>query len=73
MAAAAATTSVLPPRAATVAMKTPAVTAMAGAQTTINNEQKSVTATATKTATMTETTMTMETKAMAAAEALWQR
>ncbi len=35
-----AATTVLPPRAAMVAMKTPAVTAMAGAQTTINNQLK---------------------------------
>ncbi len=38
---------VLPPRAAAVAMKTPAVTAMAGAQTTINNQLNASTATAT--------------------------
>ena len=40
MAAAAAATAVLPPRAAAVAMKTPAATAMAGAHTTINNQLK---------------------------------
>ena len=39
LAAAAVTTIVLPPRATAVAMKTPAVTAMAGAQT-INNQLK---------------------------------
>jgi hypothetical protein len=36
---------VLPPRAAAVAMKTPAATAMAGAQTTINNQLKAGTTT----------------------------
>jgi len=46
MAAVAAATDVLPPRAAKVAMKSPAVTVMAGAQTTINNQLKSATATA---------------------------
>jgi hypothetical protein len=61
----AAAAAVLPPRAAAVAMKTPAVTVRAGAQTTINNQLNASTATATKTATM----MTMETKATAAAEA----
>jgi hypothetical protein len=39
MVAPAATNAVLPPRAAAVAMKTPAVTAIAGAQT-INNQLK---------------------------------
>ena len=53
MAKAAATIAVLPPRAATVAMKTPAVTAIAGAQTTINNQIKAVTETVTKVAKMT--------------------
>jgi hypothetical protein len=46
---------------------------MAGAQTTIKDQLKAVTATATETATMTATTMTMETKAMAAVEAMLQR
>ncbi len=72
MAAAAVPTTVLPPRATAVAMKTPMVTAMAGAQTTINNQLKAATATATETGRMTATTMTMETKATAAAEARWQ-
>jgi hypothetical protein len=73
MAVAAITTVVLPPRAAAVAMKTPAATAMAGAQT-INNQLKAVTVTATETMTMTATTMTMETKGAAvAAEARQQR
>jgi hypothetical protein len=67
MAVAAAATAVLPPRAAAVAMKTPAATAMVGAQTTFNNQLKS--ATAMETATMTATKMRMETKAKAAAEA----
>jgi hypothetical protein len=70
MAVAAAATAVLPPRAAAVETKTPAATAMVGAQTTMNNQLKS--ATATETATMTATTMRMETKATevaAAAEA----
>ena len=48
---------------------TPAVTAMAGAQTTINSQLNALMATATETATM----MTMESKATAAAEARWQR
>ena len=48
---------------------TPAVTAMAGAQTTINNQLNASMATAMETATM----MTMETKATVAAEAQWQR
>ena len=64
----AAAAAVLRPRAAAVAMKTPAVTAMAGAQTTINNQLNASTATAT----MTATTMTMETTATVAAEARWQ-
>jgi hypothetical protein len=55
--------AILPPRAAVVAMKTPVVTAMAGAQTTINNQMNASTATATETG----TTMTMETKAAAEA------
>ena len=38
MAVTAAATAVLPLRAAAVVMKTPAVTAMAGAQTTTNNQ-----------------------------------
>jgi hypothetical protein len=46
-------------------MKTPAATAMTGAQTTINNQLNASTAMATETA----TTMMMETKAAAAAEA----
>ena len=41
MAVAAAATAVLPPRAAALAMKTPAATAMVGAQTKINNQLKS--------------------------------
>ncbi len=58
MAVAAAPTTVLPPRAAAVAMKTPAATAMVGAQTKINNQLKS--ATASESATMTATKMTMD-------------
>jgi hypothetical protein len=38
--AAAATAAVLPPHSAAVVAKTPAVTAMVGAQTTINNQLK---------------------------------
>ena len=64
----AAAAAVLPPRAAAVAMKTPAVTAMAGVQTTINNQLNASTAKAM----MTATTMTMETTATVAAEARWQ-
>ena len=45
MAAAAAATTVLPLRAAMAAMKTPAVTAMAGAHATINDQLKAATAT----------------------------
>jgi hypothetical protein len=60
----AAAAAVLPPRAAAVAMKTPVVTAMSGAQTTINNQLYASTATARM--------MTMETNATAAAEALRQ-
>jgi hypothetical protein len=40
MAGAAAATAALPPRTATVAMKTPAVTAIMGAQATIDNQLK---------------------------------
>ncbi len=61
MAGAAAAAAVLPPHVSAVAMKT-AVTAMAGAQTTINNQLKAATETATETTTMTGTMMTMETK-----------
>jgi hypothetical protein len=64
MAVATAVTAVLPPRAVAVAMKT-AVTGIAGAQTTNNNQQstKSSTATETETVTMTWMTMTMEMEA----------
>ncbi len=61
--------AVLPPRAATVATKTPTATVMAGAQTTINNQLKAATATATAMAMMTATTMRMKTKATVAAAA----
>ena len=60
----AAAAAVLPPRAPGVAMKTPALTVMVGAQTTINNQLNASTATATEMV----MTMTMETKATAAAE-----
>jgi hypothetical protein len=53
-----------------MATKTPAATAMAGDQTTINNQLKSVTATATEMATMTATRITMRMKATAAAAAV---
>ncbi len=46
----------LPPRAAVVAMKTPAATAMAGAQAITNNQLKLAATTATKMATMTAAT-----------------
>ncbi len=49
-AAAARSGAVLPPRVATVATKTLVATAMAGAQTTINNQLITVAATATETA-----------------------
>ena len=65
----AAATAVLPPRAAAGAIKTPAATVMARAQTTIINQLKAATAAVIETTTMTGTTMTMETKAMAAAKA----
>ncbi len=67
MAAAAAATAVLPPRAAALAAKTPVATAMAGEQTTINNQPKAAAPTAMEMATMTATTMTMEMKATAVA------
>jgi hypothetical protein len=67
--AAAVTTTVLPPRATAVAMKTPMTTAMAGAQITINNQLNAATATSKETVMMTGTMMTIETKATAAAEA----
>jgi hypothetical protein len=70
MAVADATIAVLPPRAAAEAMKTPAATVMAGAQTTINNQLKAATAMAPETATVTATAMMMETKATAAAAAV---
>jgi hypothetical protein len=57
MAAAAAATAALRPRTAAVETKTPAVTAMAGKQTTINNQLKEAAATAIETATMTATTI----------------
>ena len=47
MAAAAAATAVLPPCATLVVIKTPVATAMAGAQTTINNQLKAAMATVT--------------------------
>jgi hypothetical protein len=70
IAAAAATTAMLPPRSAVVGTKMPAVTAMVGAQTTINSQYKAVTATATEMAMMTATTIMMRTKATAAVEAV---
>jgi hypothetical protein len=69
-----AATAVLPPRTATVAMNTPAVPALAGAQATINNQLKAAMAMVTKMVTMTAMMITMETKGtMVAAEARWQR
>ena len=65
---------VLPPRATAVATKTPAVTAMAGAQTITNNKLKMAAVMATETAMMTAATMTMKMKApvaSAAAAAVW--
>ncbi len=53
--------------------RTPAATAMVGAQTTINNQLKAMAATVTETATMTATMMTIKMKAMAAKEAAWQK
>ena len=68
MAKTATATAVLPPHAIGVAMKTLVATTIVGAQTTVNNQLKAVTAMAIETETMTETTMTMKTKAMA-----WQQ
>jgi hypothetical protein len=65
----AAAATILPPRTAVVAMKTQAVTAMAGAQITINNQLNALMARATEMATM----MTMETKATAAVVAWRER
>ncbi len=70
--AAATTPTKLLPRAAAVVMKTPAATAMAGAQTTIKNKQKLLAAMATEMATMTAT-MTNEKKMTAAVVAAWQQ
>ena len=73
MAVPAATNAVLPLRATTVAMKTLAATAMAGAQT-INNQLKAALVMAMETAKMAATTMMMETKGkMAAAARRWWR
>jgi hypothetical protein len=69
---AAAATAVLQPRAAAVATKTPAATAMAGKQITINNQLKAAATTATGMATMTATTMTKSTKAPVAARRWWR-
>ena len=54
------------------AMKTPAATAMTGAQT-INNQLKAVMVRATEMVTMTATIMTMETKGTAAAAEAWRQ
>jgi hypothetical protein len=67
MAVAAAATTVLPPHATAVATKTPVATAMAGEQTTINNQPKAAASKVKEMATMTATTMTMEMKATAVA------
>ena len=73
MAAAAVITAVLPPLAATVAMKTPAAKAMAGAQTTINNQLKAAKSMAMERAAEMATTMMMETKATVVAAAAQQQ
>ncbi len=57
------------PRAAALATKTLAATAMVGALPTINNQLKAAAAMAMETT----TTMTYKTKAMAAAAAAWQQ
>jgi hypothetical protein len=62
MAAAAAATAVLRPHVPAVVTKTPTGTAMAGKQTTINNQLKAAAATATETATMTATKENVTTK-----------
>ena len=72
MAVATAATAVLPPRAVAVAMKTPVVTAMVGAQTTINNQIKAATTMAMEMATVTATAMSIKMKATATAEARQQ-
>ncbi len=71
IAVAASATALLPPRTAAVATKTPAATALAGVQTTINNQLKVAAALAMKTAMMTATTMMvrMQTKVAAATAA----
>ena len=56
MAVVAAATAMLPPHTTTVAMKTPAVTAMAGAHTTINNQLKAAIEKVMETAKMTAMT-----------------
>ena len=73
MARAAAATAMLRLHAAAVVMKTPAATAIAGSQTTINNQLKAAMAMETEMATITAMTMMMETKATAAVEARRQR
>jgi hypothetical protein len=62
-----------PSRTAAVVTKTLAATAMAGAQTMLNNHLNAVAATATETARMTATTTTMKTKVMAAMAAAWRQ
>jgi hypothetical protein len=56
-----------------VATKTPAVTAVAGAQITINNQLKAGAATTRETTMTTETTMMMKIKATAVPAAVRQR
>jgi hypothetical protein len=55
-----------------VVTTTPAAKAMAGTQTTINNQLKVAAATVTERTTMTATTTTMKTKAKAATAAAWR-
>jgi hypothetical protein len=65
------TAPALPPRTTLEVPKSPAATAMVGAQRAINNQLKAVAAMGTKTMMMTAMTMTMKLKATAAAAAAW--
>jgi hypothetical protein len=69
MAKAAAATAMLSTPTAAVAMKTLALTAMVGAQTTINNQLKTAMVLVTELTMMTATMMTIKTKAAAVATA----
>ncbi len=72
MAVAAALPSPLPPCTAMVATKTPAATAMVGAQTTKNNQLKAAVAMVTEIAMITAMTTMMQEKAKTASSAAWR-